>query len=85
MFMKIFVDDSAKPIDKVAIRLKSVNTNLAHIWKALDPMYEIDRINNANEALIVLDDSYEIDSLIKALEEFKRVNRAYIGEWRVVR
>lgn len=83
--MRIYVDDAHKPIDRIAIRLNSVNTNLLHIWKPLDPMYENNRIEKPNETLIILDDSYEIDMLIKSLEEFKRVNYSYFGEWRVVR
>lgn len=82
--MRVYVEDSHKTVDQIAIRLGSVNTNLLHIWKPLDPMYEMDRVNKPNEALILLDVSYEINTLIRMLEEFQRANYATFGEWRLV-
>ena len=77
IFLKIFVDDSSKPIEQITIRLKSANTNFSHIMKPLGPVEDFIPIERHNEMMIFLDDSYEINMLIK------EINFAHFGEWRV--
>lgn len=83
--MKILVDNPNEPVGKITFRLKSVSTNFAHILKPLDPQIGYVPHRDYNEVTVLLDDSYEIDSIIGMLEEFKRINHTWIGEWRYVR
>lgn len=83
--MKIVVDDPDKPVGKITFHLKSAKTNFCHILKPLDPQLGYVPHRDYNEVTIVLDDSYEIDSIITMLEEFKRINHTWFGEWRYVR
>lgn len=80
--MKVFVENPGASVDRIAIRLKSADTNLVRICKPLGFPYDPDP-HKGNELFIVLDDSYEINMLIDALEEFKKVNYAHFGEWRL--
>ena len=80
--MKVFVENPGASVDRIAIRLKSANTNFNLITKPLGPCGDFDP-NKGNEVFIVLDDSYEIDTLIRMLEEFKRANYAHFGDWRL--
>lgn len=80
--MKVFVDYPGAFIDRFVIRLKSANTNFKLVNKPLEPCGDFDP-NKGNEVFVVLDDSYEIDMLIRMLEEFKRVNYAAFGDWRL--
>ena len=79
--MKVFVENPGASVDRFTIRLKSANTNFNLIAKPLNPC-GVFNLNEGNEVFIVLDDSYEIETLIRMLEEFKRVNYASFGEWR---
>lgn len=81
--MKIVVDDASKPVDHVHIRLKSANANYKLIMKPLDPMYEGYPIAEPNTAMIILEDTYEINSLITMLQTFKDNNWRYFGDWRM--
>lgn len=80
--MKIFVEHPGASVDRIVIRLKSANTYFKLITKPLDPCGDFDP-NKGNEVFIVLDDSYEINTLIQMLEEFQRANYATFGEWRL--
>lgn len=80
--MKVFVDNPGATVNGFVIRLKSANTNFKLVNKPLESCGDFDP-NKGNEVFVVLDDSYEIDMLIRMLEEFKRVNYATFGDWRL--
>ena len=80
--MKVFVENPGVSVDRIVVRLKSANTNFKLLTKPLDPCGDFDP-NKGNEVFIVLDDSYEIDTLIRMLEDFKRANYASFGDWRL--
>lgn len=80
--MKVFVENPSASVDRIVVRLKSANTNFKLITKPLDQCGDFNP-NKGNEVFIVLDDSHEIDTLIRMLEEFKRVNYAAFGDWRL--
>ena len=81
--MKVFVENPGVSVDRIVLRLKSANTNFKLITKPLDPCGDFDP-NKGNEVFIVLDDSYEIDMLSRMLEDFKRLNYASFGDWRLM-
>lgn len=80
--MKVFVENPGASVDRIVVRLKSANTNFKLITKPLDPCGDFNP-NKGNEVFIVLDDSYEIDMLIRMLEDFKLANYASFGDWRL--
>ena len=79
--MKFFVDTKGH-IDELHLRLNSAHTNFKHTYKSLNPLELEYPINHPNTSMIVFEDSHEIDMLIDALNQFKEINCAYIGQWR---
>lgn len=80
--MKVNVDDTNTPVNSMRFRLLSTNMQFRRIAPpgARYPDYSADV--NPNEIQIIFDDSYELDSLIETLIEFRAGCHNYMGEWK---
>lgn len=68
-------------VNSIIMRVGSIETNL-RLNVFPDCPYRDGPIEKDNESEILFKDCYEVDMLIKALEEFKQENHRYFGEWR---
>lgn len=73
---------SNKPLMEIRLRLYSTDTNFVHYVCPFSNGYGVEEFDRNARACIEFQDSREIDALIDMLEQFKKANRAYIGEWR---
>ena len=80
--MKFKVDNANESVNMMRFKLSSTNMQFRHTTapRASFPDYSSDV--NLNEVEIIFNDSYELDSLIEALLEFRNGSHNQMGEWK---